>query len=118
MTNKEILELYKGLDSCGELSGVKFVFAVAKNAQKLRVKVDTFNKVTEKLQDEHAEKNKKGEKILEGKNVKMKDLGKYMKDYNELLDLKEKVTLHTVVEKDVPKEITAGQLTAIMPIIK
>lgn len=44
LTKKQILELNEALASVGNLSGVKFAYAVARNLDKLKPEVDALNK--------------------------------------------------------------------------
>lgn len=78
MKRKDILELYKGLNSVGALKGVNFTYAVAKNIKLLQAEIDALQKAEEpteifkayeadrvELAKEHAKKDENGEPLVE-----------------------------------------------------
>ena len=78
MTNEEIYNLYYGLGTVGDLTGVKFAYAVAKNIYKLKKHVEPLLKAKEPtpefaefdakrvaLAKEYAIKDSKGEALSE-----------------------------------------------------
>lgn len=118
MKNQEILNLHQGLVNCGKLKGIKFAFAVAKNRKALAGVIEPFMETRKKLQEEHSVKDKDGKQIIEKGQIKMKSLEKFNEEYEKLINIEVEIKLHKVDQKDIPEDITAGQLSGIMEIIK
>jgi len=117
-TNKEVLELNAGFQSCGNLKGIKFSYAIAKNLRGIKKEIETIQEATTKLQEEYARKDKKGEKIIIENNIEMKDKQKFNKAYEELMEIENEVTLHKIKQSDLPSDISVQQTTLIFDIIE
>lgn len=118
MKNKEIYRLVRGLQQCGELKGIKFAYAVAKNLRLLSNDFEVLLASIKKLQEEHAKKNEEGKAIIENNDYIMKDFKLFDDDYQKLMNIENEITLHKIKEEDIPSDITAGQLTGILEIIE
>jgi len=138
MTNRELNILDQNLSKIGNLQGVKFVYAIAKNAQKikneLQVVRETINKFegieeyrdelkklkedfmlkmrTIKDEREIAEEERKIQEIMNKKYPKISKM------IEELWNQESKIELHKIKQKDLPKEITADQLSGIIDLIE
>jgi hypothetical protein len=122
MKNKEIIALNNGLSNCGNLKCIKFAFAVSKNIKSLSAIIEPLSETIKKLQDEHAKKDKDGEKITIKKGeideIQMVDLKKFEAEYKELMEVENEITLHKVKIENLPEDITVAQLNGIMEIIE
>jgi DNA polymerase III sliding clamp (beta) subunit (PCNA family) len=122
MTNKEILELHQAIMACGNLKGIKFAYALAKNKSKLEVLIKDINDQVKKLQEENAKKDESGKMIIKNNRIEMKDQDKMNKDYDELMNIENKDvninSFHKIKEKEVPEDITTAQLTGIFKLIE
>jgi hypothetical protein len=118
MTNRKLLELIEGLKECGNLSGTKFSYAIAKNLNKLSREAEPVGIEIRKLQDKHSKKDKEGNKITEGDKIIMENMDEFSKDFEELMDIEGETTLHKIKQDDLPKEITAKQLSLIFSIVE
>jgi len=98
-----------------------------------------YNKKRIEICEKHADKNENGKPIFKGDTysgvVGNKDFEKEIddlkskysnaiserkkaiEDYNELLEQEVDVNIHKLKREDLPVDITAGQLTGIMPIV-
>lgn len=157
MKRTEIVNLYNGLNSVGNLVGVIFGYAVNKNLAILKPEIEALQKAltpSEKFLEydvkrvdivkKYAKKDEKGEFVLlevggkksydvagqedtvenEVKPLKeeykaaIEDNEKQMIEYNTLLEQESNVELYKVKLENVPKDITAAQMTAIFPIVE
>lgn len=77
MTKQELITLYKGLNSLGDLKGVHFSYAVTRNINRLKQEIETLDKVMEvkddykefdtarlALLEEHSKKGEDGKPLL------------------------------------------------------
>lgn len=100
MKNIEVLNLFQGLDSLKDLSGVKFTYGVMRNREILKPifnsiveaekikdeKVEKLNEEIRKLAIEHAKKDEKGNAIVENGTIvleNVKDLNKKIEKLKE-----------------------------------
>ena len=122
MKNKEIIALNNGLSNCGNLKGIKFSFAISKNIKALSAIIEPLSETIKKLQDEHAKKDKDGEKITIKKGeideIQMVDLKKFEAEYKELMEVENEVSLHKIKSENLPEDIIVAQLNGIMEIIE
>lgn len=157
MKNKNVLSIYQGLQSCANLTGVKFAYAIAKNIYKIKTEIEIMNetlkasenyriydKKRSELAEKNAEKNKDGtpkstinktngqeefvigdkkafEKELEALKEEYKEeiekREEQIKSYQDFLEEESPLELHRINSEELPKEITAGQLSSIMEIV-
>lgn len=99
MKKKEILELYKGLNSLAGLRGVKFTYAVAKNMRVLQDEISSLEKAVEadekfkeydtarvELAKKHAEQDEKGEPKVENNQYVLADKKAFEEEHAKLRD--------------------------------
>jgi|TARA_Y100000289_G_scaffold25134_1_gene24539 hypothetical protein len=128
-TNKEMLETLHGLYAVQDLKGVKFAVAVSKNIEKLRNELKHIDEASkpspefEKLLQEadKIEKSEESEKLikkLEKENKELIDKRKaQLEEVNDILEETVELDLVTMSEKNLPHDITAKQLSAIIKIV-
>jgi hypothetical protein len=156
ITNEGIVELHNGLMNVGNLTGVKFSYAVAKNINILKGEVESFRKAampTEIFQtyekerfenaSKHAEKGSDGKalkEVIDGiERFVIKNKEEFEKDYkairekhkeaiqkrevqlkemDEIMDEEVEIEVFAIPVSYIPEEITAEQMSAILPVIK
>ena len=128
-TNKEMLDTLHGLYAVQDLKGVKFAVAVSKNIEKLRNELKHIDEASkpspefEKLLQEadKIEKSEESEKLikkLEKENKELIDKRKaQLEEVNDILEETVELELVTMSEKNLPQDITAKQLSAIIKIV-
>lgn len=117
MKNREILQMYNGLQLCGELKGIKFSFAVAKNNKILGRAVEPLVEEIKKLQEEYATKDAEGAPITKDNVYQIPDMVKFNAAYKELMDIDTEVVLHKIKQADLPQDISASQLSTILEFV-
>ena len=117
VTNKELVTLLQGLHAVQGLKGLKFALAVSKNSKIIRDELEDIEMAATpspefiELSRQVAEFEKKNKKLVEERKTQLKEL-------EEILKVKTEVKLVTITEDILPKDITAGQLSAIQTIVK
>jgi len=94
MTNLELIQLFKGLNSCGNLKGVKFSYAVIKNINKIKPEVEAIEKTLQfseefgkfdkeriELAKKYAKKDDKGEAEIKNDTYVMEDTTKFDEEF-------------------------------------
>lgn len=128
VTNRELVELMKGLNECSDLRGVKFAMVVAKNIENIQKELkhieeasrptEEFQKVAEQVQRLHKEGNEAEAKKLE---VEHKDLEEarqeQLKEVDKLLDEEATIQLYTIFSDKLPFDISAKQILSIRKIV-
>ena len=98
---------------------IKISYAIAKNISKIESELKIYNKEREKLIDKYAEKDDKGENLIDENNqLKILDehLQTWNKDINELLDIEVEIEIHKFKLDDLLNsniDITAAELMLI-----
>ena len=128
-TNKELVNLLQGLHAVQNLQGLKFALKVSKNMKILKDELEDlemaatpspeFVELSRKVGELEQKKDMDGIVKLEKDNKKLVDARK--KQLSELEDIMKETTevsLITIYENVLPKEITAAQLTGIQTLIK
>ena len=129
VTNKELVTLLQGLHAVQGLKGLKFALAVSKNSKIIRDELEDiemaatpspeFIELSRRVAEFEKTKDEKGIANLEKKNKKLVEERKtQLKELEEILKVKTEVKLVTITEDILPKDITAGQLSAIQTIVK
>tara|TARA_R100000030_G_C3171186_1_gene103347 strand:- start:158 stop:568 length:411 start_codon:yes stop_codon:yes gene_type:complete len=128
-SNKEMLDTLHGLYAVQDLKGVKFAVAVSKNIERLKNElkhIDEASKPSPEFQElmakaDKIEKNDKAEELikeLEKENQELIDKRKaQLEEVNELLEEDVEIDLITMSENNLPQDITAKQLSAIIRIV-
>ena len=127
MTNQEIKSLLKSLTKVGNLTGVKFSYAMARNFNILMPAFKSFDQDRIALAISCSKKDKDGKSIMKaGKNEFNQDVDVFDFEDQKTFDIEFKkllleekdIKLFQITLDDVPKEITAEQMTGIYEIIK
>jgi small-conductance mechanosensitive channel len=125
--NREIVDLFNGLQSVQDLQGVKFGLVVSKNVRiiqqelsdieeaskpskefiELSKKVNSLNDEKEKIE----ELEKENEKIITSRRNQLEEVESLLEEIIE-------IQLHSVKEDILPENITAAQITAIDKLIE
>lgn len=152
MTKQEALTIYQTLNGMSAFTGVKFTYAIAKNLSLLKSDIEALQKSLEPTEEyqkfdkermelvkKYAQKDEKGNPVVQGtqyvledekafdkgfealkkKNSELvKERSKQLIEYQELLKTESTVVLHKVNLNDCPKELNAAQMHGILPIIE
>lgn len=99
MLKKDILQLYKGLNSLAGLRGVKFTYAVAKNLRAIQDEITSLEKSVEadeqykaydnariELAKKHAKKDEKGEAMTENNQFVLEDHKAFEEEHAKVRD--------------------------------
>lgn len=97
MLAKQLQVLSQGIEACGELKGVKFAYALAKNKALLKTELETlqtaitpsekymsYEKARVALCEVHAEKDEKDKPKMEGNEYVITDRKKFDKELEKL----------------------------------
>jgi hypothetical protein len=129
LTNRQLLNLYKGLEAVKDMKGSRFAVLVGKNMKELKFILDPIEKAaipTPEFQELSVKvhellKDEKSEEIeaLEEENKELIDARKkQMDEINDLLDASAEVSLHPIKEEQLPEEITGEQVEHLLEIIE
>jgi len=127
-TNRELLNLYKGLEAVKSMKGARFAVLVGKNIKELRNVLDPleqaavpgleFQELSVEMQKLIEAEDQEGITKLEEKNTELIEQRKaQLADVEELLDNKIEVYLHPIREDQLPEEITGEQVEKLLQII-
>jgi hypothetical protein len=127
-TNRELLNLYKGLEAVKSIKGARFAVLVGKNIKELRNILDPleqaavpsmeFQELSVEMQKLIEAENQEAIENLEKENTELIDQRKrQLADVEELLDNKIEVFLHPIREDQLPDEITGEQVEKLLQII-
>jgi hypothetical protein len=127
-TNRELLNLYKGLEAVKSIKGARFAVLVGKNIKELRNVLDPLEQaavpslefqelsvVMQKLIE--AEDQEAIEKLEKDNTELVEQRKKQLADVEELLDNQIEVYLHPIREDQLPEEITGEQVERLLQII-
>lgn len=119
MTTQSILNLATSLNQVGQLKGVKFAYAVARNLNLLKPELKKFEESRIALLKSCVELDDKGEIKRKGEKEPIwKDKKIWEEEYKKLIDEEVKLDLFKIGLADIPPEITAQQLSGIFEIIE
>ena len=126
MTKQEINNLFNSLLECGNLSGAKFSYAIARNINILKDEIKSFNEDRVALAKSYSKKDEKGEAVMKmgqddlGRPAEVFDLNdqkgfeeEFKKLQKEELDIK----LFKIDFTDIPQPITVSQMAGIYQIV-
>ena len=123
--NRELVDLYNGLQSVKDLPGVKFGLAVSKNIRILQQELNDLeeaSKPTEEFIELSAKANGLEEEDLiklEAENSKLVEERKaQLAEVDKLLEEEAEIQLHNVQEDVLPENITAAQIAGIDKLIE
>ena len=118
MKNLELLNLSQTIQSCFNFKGIKFAYAIAKNAKLIQREVEPLVDTIKSLQEQYAEKDADGKAVIVDNQYKMADLEKFSTEYQILMNIDVDITLHKVKQEDLPADISAAQILPIMEMIE
>lgn len=128
-TNRDLLNLYKGLETVKSIQGARFAVLVGKNMKELRNVLDPieaaavpsmeFQELSVKMQQLIEKEDQEGIQALEAESAELIDQRKkQLSDVEDLLDNKIEVFLHPIKEDQLPEEITGEQVERLLQIIE
>lgn len=128
-TNRELLNLYKGLEAVKTIKGARFAVLVGKNLKELRNVLDPlekaalpgpeFQELSIKMQGLIESEDQDAIKTLELENQDLIDARKkQLEDVEDLLDNEIEVYLHSINETQLPEEINGDQVEPLLQLIK
>ena len=127
-TNRELLNLYKGLEAVKNMKGARFAVLVGKNIKELRNVLDPleqaaipgieFQELSIEMQKLIEAEDQEAITKLEKENTELiEQRKKQLADVEELLDNKIEVYLHPIREDQLPEDITGEQVEKLLQII-
>jgi L-fucose isomerase-like protein len=127
-TNRELLNLYKGLEAVKSMKGARFAVLVGKNIKELRNVLDPleqaavpgmeFQELSIEMQKLIESEDQEAITKLEEENTELiEQRKKQLADVEELLDNEIEVFLHPIREDQLPEEITGEQVERLLQII-
>lgn len=128
-TNREFLDLFRGLEAVKTIKGARFAVLVGKNLKELRhilapiekaaQPTYEFQEVSVKMQDLAEKEDKDGMTTLEKQNQKLIDERKaQLSAVEDMLDEQVEVSLHVIKEAQLPEEITGEHIEKLIKIIQ
>lgn len=123
LSNRRLIEDIQTLSALTQKQlPVKISYAIAKNIGKIQSELNIYNKERAKLVDKYAEKDEKGEIVVEkNKQIKFKDkcVEDWKRDINALLDIESDIDIHKFSINDLNGfNISAAEIKAIDYMIK
>ena len=128
-TNRQLLELFRGLEAVKSIKGARFAVLVGKNLKEIRNVLDPiekaaipsleFQELSVKMQDLIKVEDEEAIKALESENEELiEQRKKQLEDIEELMDNEVDIHLHMIREDQLPDEITGKQITPLLQIIE
>ena len=128
-TNRQLLELFRGLEAVKTIQGARFAVLVGKNLKEIRNILDPiekaaipsleFQELSVKMQDLIKNEDEEAIKTLESENEELiEQRKKQLEDIEELMDNEVDIHLHMIREDQLPDEITGEQITPLLQIIE
>jgi len=128
-TNRDLLNLYKGLEAVKSMKGARFAVLVGKNMKELRNVLDPieaaaipsmeFQELSVKMQQLIEKEDQDGIEALEAENTELiEQRKKQLSDVEDLLDNNIEVFLHPIREDQLPDDITGEQVEKLLQIIE
>ncbi len=127
-TNRELLNLYKGLEGVKDIKGSRFAVLIGKNMKEIRhilnpieeaaVPSPAFQTISIQMRDLIEAQDKEAMDELEKENADLIEERKdQMKKIEEMLDESVEIKLHPLREDQLPEDITGEQVEKILQII-
>ena len=128
-TNREFLDLFRGLEAVKQIKGARFAVLVGRNLKELRHVLEPiekaalptyeFQEVSVKMQELAEADNKEGMASLEEQNQKLIEERKaQLSAVEDMLDEPTEVYLHVIKESQLPEEITGEHIEKLIKIIE
>ena len=128
LTNREYLQLYKGLDSVKEIKGARFAVLVGRNIKELKTVLEPielaaaptveFQQLSVQMQELITNEDQKAIETLEEESKELIDARKkQLEGIEEILDETNEVHVHMLREDQLPEGITGEQVSNILQIL-
>ena len=128
-TNREFLDLFRGLEAVKQIKGARFAVLVGKNLKELRHVLEPiekaamptyeFQEISVKMQELAEADNKDGMSSLEEQNKELIEERKaQLAAVEDMLDEPSEVYLHVIKESQLPEEITGEHIEKLIKIIE
>lgn len=114
----EVINLIRNFGEVKDLQGLKFAYAVARNINILKPEFERYEKDRIALAETCAKKDKDGKPETKDNTYVFEDLKLFQEELQKLNDEAIDIDLYMVDYKDVPTNISAGQLSSIFQIVK
>ena len=127
-TNREFLNLYKGLEAVKSMQGARFAVLVGKNMKELRMLLNPleisaiptpeFQKLSIEIQKLIEAEDKEAIEAMEKENEELiEERKKQLAEVEAQLDSESEVYLHVIKEDQLPEDITGEQVERLLQII-
>lgn len=128
-TNREFLDLFRGLEAVKTIKGARFAVLVGKNLKELRHILEpieiaaqptlAFQEISVKMQGLAEAEDEEGMKSLEDQNQELIEERKaQLSAVEDMLNEKNEVFLHFIKETQLPEEITGEHIEKLIKIIE
>ena len=128
-TNREFLDLFRGLEAVKQIKGARFAVLVGRNLKELRHVLEPiekaalptyeFQEVSVKMQELAEADNKEGMASLEEQNQTLREeRTAQLSAVEDMLDEPTEVYLHVIKESQLPEEITGEHIEKLIKIIE
>jgi hypothetical protein len=128
-TNRELLEVFRGLESVKSIKGARFSVLVGKNLKELRYKLQPIEKAAEppfefqevsvKMQELTKSNDQEAIASLEKENEHLIEERKaQLNAVEDMLDEDTEVYLHIIKESQLPEDITGEHIEKLLKIIQ
>jgi len=127
-TNRQLLNLYRGLEGVKDIKGSRFAVLVGKNMKEIKFVLDPIEKasvptpefqtISIQMRDLAEAQDQEAMDQLEKDNQDLIEQRKdQMAEVEKLLDADVELMLHSIREDQLPEEITGDQVSKILEII-
>mgnify|MGYP003111292060 FL=1 len=128
-TNRELLEVFRGLESVKQIKGARFSVLVGKNLKELRHKLEPLEKAAEptfefqevsvKMQSlVEAQDADAMEKLEKDNETLIEERKAQLQAVEDMLDEPTEAYLHMIKESQLPEEITGEHIERLLTIIQ
>tara|TARA_R110000737_G_scaffold343841_1_gene370253 strand:+ start:160 stop:567 length:408 start_codon:yes stop_codon:yes gene_type:complete len=128
LTNREYLQLFRGLTAVKEIKGSRFAVLVGRNIKELQTVLEPielaaapsveFQQLSVQMQDLIDKEDQEAMDSLEKENKNLIDIRKkQLEDVEEILDGTKEVHVHMLREDQLPEDITGEQVSNILQIL-
>ena len=114
----EVINLIRNFGEVKDLQGIKFAYAVARNINILKPEFERYEKDRIALAESCAKKDKDGKAETKDNTYVFEDLKLFQEELQKLNDEAIDIDLFMVDYKDVPTNISVGQMNNIFAIIR
>ncbi len=128
-TNRQLLDLFKGLDSVKDIKGARFAVLVGRNMKEIKSVLDPleeaavpsmeFQELSLKMQELMKEENSEAIEALEAESEELiEERKKQLKAVEDMMDNEIDIHLHMIREDQLPEEINGEQVAPLLQIIE